>query len=360
MKKNRLKPFTSRKAPKFLMTTRYQTSLKDLHAAPKTWLITGVAGFIGSHLLETLLKNHQRVRGLDNFSTGHKRNLDDVRAEVGPAAWKNFSLMEGDITQPSDCQAACQKVDYVLHQAALASVPGSIEDPVGYHRVNVDGFLNMLLAARDAGVKRVVYASSSAIYGDNPALPKVETQPSESLSPYAATKFINEIYALQFARTYGLSAIGLRYFNVFGQRQDPLGAYAAVIPKWVASLLVNEAPVINGDGETTRDFCYVKNVVQANLLAATTSDVEAINRVYNVASGEFSTLKQLYALLRDELAPSRPALSGLEPRYAPFRPGDIRHSHASTDLLTQLLGYRPTHSLKQGIEALAWYSRAVV
>src|SRR5882672_9146091 len=267
----------------------------ELAGAPKTWLITGVAGFIGSNLLERLLKLEQRVNGLDNLSSGHQKNLEEVRALVTDEQWARFRFVQGDIIEMTDCNRACEGVDYVLHQAALGSVPRSIAEPLPTHNANVSGFLNMLLAARDTNVKRFVYASSSAVYGDNPDLPKTEDKIGKPLSPYAATKAMNEVYADVFARSYGFSSIGLRYFNVFGPRQDPEGAYAAVIPKWIASLLKTEPVYINGDGETSRDFCYIENVVQANLLAARVSTPEAINQAYNIAFGERATLSELFA-----------------------------------------------------------------
>src|ERR1035438_1539213 len=279
----------------------YDQLQTELKAAPKTWLVTGVAGFIGSNLLEALLKLDQRVVGLDNFSTGKRKNLEEVRALVPTAQWARFQFLEGDIGDLAACQRACAGVDFVLHQAALGSVPFSMKDPLASHRSNVTGFLNMLLAARDAKVKRFVYASSSAVYGDDPGLPKVEEKVGRPLSPYAATKAINEVYANAFALAYGLPSLGLRYFNVFGLRQDPDGAYAAVIPKWIAALLAGEAVYINGDGETSRDFCYVANVVQANLLAATTANAAALNQVYNIALGERTTLNELFAMLQDAL-----------------------------------------------------------
>ena len=279
----------------------YDQLQTELKAAPKTWLVTGVAGFIGSNLLEALLKLDQRVVGLDNFSTGKHKNLEQVKALVSPAQWARFRFLEGDIGDLAACQRACAGVDFVLHQAALGSVPLSMKDPLGSHRSNVTGFLNMLLAARDAKVKRFVYASSSAIYGDDPGLPKVEEKMGKPLSPYAATKAINEVYATAFALAYGLPSIGLRYFNVFGPRQDPEGAYAAVIPLWIAALLRRQPVFINGDGETSRDFCFVANVVQANLLAATTANAEAVNQAYNVALGQRTTLNELFHSLQSTL-----------------------------------------------------------
>jgi UDP-N-acetylglucosamine 4-epimerase len=330
--------------------------IDDLRAAPRTWLVTGVAGFIGSNLLQALLEAGQRVTGLDNFSTGYQANLDEVQAAVTPAAWSRFTFLRGDTRRLEDCRMACQGADYVLHQAALGSVPRSIVDPIGAHETNIDGFLNMLVASRDAGVVRFVYAASSAVYGDHPGLPKREELIGQPLSPYAVTKLVNEIYAAMFARVYGLGCIGLRYFNVFGRRQDPDGPYAAVIPLWISRLLHGSACTINGDGETSRDFCYVQNVVQANLLAATTTDPEAVNQVYNVALGGRTTLNQLHELLRAGLAPNRPAVAGLNPIYGPFRAGDVVHSQADISKAATLLGYDPRFDIKLGLdEALAWY-----
>ncbi|HEY9721589.1 MAG TPA: NAD-dependent epimerase/dehydratase family protein [Oscillatoriaceae cyanobacterium] len=327
-----------------------------LNAQPRKWLVTGVAGFIGSNLAEFLLRHGQTVVGLDNFATGHQRNLADIKALVGAEAWARFRFIEGDVANLEDCRNACEGVDYVLHQAALGSVPRSIKDPIASHTANVDGFLHMLVAARDAGVKRFVYASSSSVYGDHPALPKIEAETGNCLSPYAVTKAINELYADVFARNYDFGSIGLRYFNVFGRRQDPEGAYAAVIPKWVGHLLAGEGCVINGDGETSRDFCYIENVVQVNVLAATTENPEAVNQVYNVAYGDRTTLNEIYGLIRDGLARNVPAIANASPTYGPFRDGDIRHSLADTAKARELLGYAPTHSVREGLaEALAWY-----
>ena len=333
----------------------------ELKAAPKTWLVTGVAGFIGSNLLETLLQLNQRVAGLDNFSTGKQKNLGEVRALVSPEQWGRFRFMEGDIGDLAACQEACAGVDYVLHEAALGSVPFSMTDPLASHRSNVTGFLNMLVAARDASVKRFVYASSSAVYGNEPGLAKVEEKVDKPLSPYAATKAINEVYAETFAVAYGFPSIGLRYFNVFGCRQDPDGAYAAVIPKWIAALLKREAVYINGDGETSRDFCYVANVVQANLLAATTANAGAVNQAYNVALGERTTLNELFALLHNALRTKGTALPDQKPVYRDFRPGDVRHSLADMSKAQRLLGYAPSHRIQQGLElAMDWYRHNVV
>ena len=328
----------------------------QLRASPKTWLVTGVGGFIGSNLLEALLKLEQRVVGLDNFATGHRKNLTEIQKLVSPGQWARFQFIEGDIADLPVCAKACSGVDFVLHQAALGSVPRSIDDPLASHRANVDGFINMLVAARDAKVRRLVYASSSSVYGDEPGLPKVEAKLGNPLSPYAATKLINEIYAAVFARAYKMETIGLRYFNVFGPRQDPEGAYAAVIPKWVASLLRREPVKINGDGETSRDFCYIDNVVQANLLAATTTHPEAANKAYNIAVGERSTLNQLFEAIEGGLRRLDSGLPSQKPVYQDFRPGDVRHSLADISQAEQLLGYAPTHRIQEGMDtALDWY-----
>ena len=363
--------------------TPYEQLLSQLPQAPKTWLITGVAGFIGSNLLETLLKLNQRVVGLDNFATGHQRNLDEVKTLVTPAQWQNFNFIQGDIRNLEDCQAAMTwpglcgagfnppmstPVDYVLHQAALGSVPRSLADPITTNETNISGFLNMLVAARDAKVKRFVYAASSSTYGDHPALPKLEDNIGKPLSPYAVTKYVNELYADVFARTYGFKTIGLRYFNIFGPRQDPEGAYAAVIPKWVASMIKGEPVYINGDGETSRDFCFIENVRQINLLAATVSDavipaqagiqsdISPTNQVYNVAVGDRTTLNQLYEQLHLNLLPSYPHLQGVKPVYRDFRAGDVRHSLADVSKASTLLGYQPTHRIGEGLKvAMDWY-----
>lgn len=335
--------------------TRYDDTRATLLAAPRTWLITGVAGFIGSNLLETLLTLDQIVVGLDNFATGHQRNLDEVRGLVSEAQWARFRFIEGDIRNEQTCRDACAGVDYVLHQAALGSVPRSLADPINTNATNVTGFLNMLVAARDAQVGSFTYAASSSTYGDHPALPKVEENIGNPLSPYAVTKYVNELYADVFARSYGFMTIGLRYFNVFGRRQDPNGAYAAVIPKWAAALIDGETVFINGDGETSRDFCYVANAVQANILAATTVDSMARNQVYNVAVGDRTTLNQLFGLLRDGLG-QEGVKSDAQPTYRDFRAGDVRHSQADVGKASRLLGFAPTHTLKQGLdEALSWY-----
>ena len=336
--------------------TAYESLQQQLRAEPQNWLITGVAGFIGSNLLEALLKLDQQVVGLDNFSTGHRRNLDEVKQLVNSAQWAKFRFIEGDICDLATCHRACDDVDYVLHQAALGSVPRSIEDPIIANRNNIDGFLNILVAARDAEVRRFVYAASSSTYGDHPDLPKVEDKIGKPLSPYAVTKLVNELYAEVFARTYGFKSIGLRYFNIFGRRQDPQGAYAAVIPKWIAAMIKNEPVLINGDGETSRDFCYIDNIVQANLLAAVARDESALNQVYNVAVGERTSLNQLYFHLRDALSAGFPNLKIVQPIYRDFRAGDVRHSLADIQKVKELLGYQPRHRVAEGLkEAMAWY-----
>jgi UDP-N-acetylglucosamine 4-epimerase len=339
----------------------YEKLQSSLRATPKKWLVTGCAGFIGSNLLESLLKLDQQVVGLDNFSTGKKDNLNQVEKLVTAGQWSRFTFIQGDIRELPVCQQACQGVDYILHQAALGSVPRSIENPIASHDSNVTGFLNMLVAARDAQAKRFVYASSSAVYGDHPDLPKVEPKTGSVLSPYAATKAMNEIYAEVFAKNYAIQSIGLRYFNVFGPRQDPDGAYAAVIPKWIAALLKREPVVINGDGETSRDFCYVDNVVEANLAAATTDNPDAINQAYNIAVGERTTLNELFHLLLTHCYPSPVSGSKLPtPCYHPFRAGDVRHSLADIAKAKKLLGYEPKYRIQQGLEiAFDWYKANV-
>jgi UDP-N-acetylglucosamine/UDP-N-acetylgalactosamine 4-epimerase len=336
--------------------TQYDQLQARLGSECHTWLITGVAGFIGSNLLETLLKLDQQVVGLDNFATGHQHNLDQVQVLVGPAQWARFHFIKGDIRQLDDCRAACAGVNFVLHQAALGSVPRSIEDPITTNSTNIDGFLNMLIAARDAGVMRFVYAASSSTYGDHPGLPKVEDLIGKPLSPYAVTKLVNEQYADVFARAYGFMTIGLRYFNIFGQRQDPNGAYAAVVPKWTAAMMAGEMVWINGDGETSRDFCYIANAVQANLLAATATNADAINQVYNVAVGDRTTLNALFEAIRALLEPRFPHLMGFKPGYRDFRAGDVRHSLADIAKARQRLGYEPSHRIQEGLrEAMDWY-----
>lgn len=337
---------------------RYEEVRRELREAPKKWLVTGAAGFIGSHLVEQLLHLDQEVVGLDNFSTGYRENLEDVLLAVGEERAARFRFLTGDIRDRDTCKAACDGVQYVLHQAALGSVPRSIEDPEASHASNVDGFLHMLVAARDAGVERFVYASSSSVYGDEPTLPKVEGREGNLLSPYAATKWIDEIYAGVFARTYGMEAIGLRYFNVFGPRQHPQGPYAAVIPRWILALLEGQSCTIYGDGKTSRDFCYVDNAVQANLLAAT-APAAAAGHVYNVACADITTLEELYALLRDGVARLVPTAKAATATYADFRPGDVRRSLADISKALRLLGYEPTHRIEDGLqETVGWFARA--
>ena len=337
--------------------SQYQTVCEQLKQAPKMWLVTGVAGFIGSNLLETLLKLEQKVVGLDNFATGHQYNLDEVQSLVKPEQWANFSFIEGDIRHFEDCQKACAGVDYVLHEAALGSVPRSIADPITTNAANITGFLNMLTAARDAEVKSFTYAASSSTYGDHPALPKVEENIGKPLSPYAVTKYVNELYADVFAKTYGFKAIGLRYFNVFGKRQDPNGAYAAVIPKWTAAMIAGDDVFINGDGETSRDFCFIENTVQANILAATTQNDEAKNQVYNVAVGDRTTLNDLFNAIKAALNENGVTYTK-EPVYRDFRAGDVRHSQASVEKIEKLLSYQSTHKINEGINlAIVWYVR---
>jgi UDP-N-acetylglucosamine 4-epimerase len=327
-----------------------------LRAKPRRWLVTGSAGFIGSHLVRELLALSQHVTSLDNFATGFRRNLDEVRHDVGAQAWRHHAFVEADIVDPDACRRACEGVDVVLHQAALGSVPRSIEDPLRTHAANDTGFLNMLVAARDAGVARFVYAASSAAYGDHPALPKVEDVVGTPLSPYAVTKYANELYAKTFARCYGMATIGLRYFNVFGPRQDPQGAYAAVIPRFVAAMLRARPVVIHGDGETTRDFCYVANVVDANLLAATVDDPAACGQVYNVAVGGRMSLNELHRALADLITRRHPCLGVPAPVHDDFRAGDVRHSQADIGKALRLLGYRPQWNVARGLaDALPWY-----
>ncbi len=348
--------------------TDYQNILTRLQQNPKTWLITGVAGFIGSNLLETLLAHDQMVVGLDNFSTGYRHNLDEVQGLVSAEQWGRFRFIEGDIRDLAVCRQATSyaffpqsgegvAVDYVLHQAALGSVPRSLEDPITTNETNLSGFLNMLVASRDSGVRRFVYAASSSTYGDQPDLPKVEDVIGKPLSPYAVTKYVNELYADVFARTYGFNTIGLRYFNIFGKRQDPNGAYAAVIPKWIVAMVENEPVYINGDGETSRDFCYIENTVQANLLAATVENSAAVNQIYNIAVGDRTSLNDLYQNLRNSLMSQHcPHLVDAHAVHRDFRGGDVRHSLADISKARRLLGYEPSHSLVQGLkEAMDWY-----
>ncbi len=336
--------------------TRYDEVCADLVNSPRRWLVTGVAGFIGSALLEKLLDLGQTVVGVDNFITGHRKNLEDVLS-YSPDARLQFELVEGDLRDPAIAARACKEVDVVLHQAALGSVPRSMKDPLASHQHNVDAFLNVLTAAREAGVKRIVYASSSSVYGDHPGLPKHEDRIGKPLSPYAATKRIDEIYAQVFQDCYGQQIVGLRYFNVFGRRQDPEGPYAAVIPRWIAALLDGKQPVIFGDGSNSRDFCYVDNIVQANLLAAT-ADAEVTGTVYNCGCNGRTDLVQLFTLIRDNLAKDFPEVAGIEPVFEPPRPGDIPHSQAAIDKITAALGYEPTHQVADGMaETVAWFAR---
>ncbi|MBW1635623.1 MAG: Vi polysaccharide biosynthesis UDP-N-acetylglucosaminuronic acid C-4 epimerase TviC [Deltaproteobacteria bacterium] len=338
------------------MAEAFKIIEENLKSSPRKWLVTGVAGFIGSNLLEKLLTLNQKVVGLDNFSTGFQHNLDEVQSRVSSRQWQLFEFIEGDIRQPEACRNGCSSVDYVLHQAALGSVPRSIEEPLVTNENNITGFLNMLVAARDAGVKRFVYAASSSTYGDHPGLPKIEGETGNPLSPYAVTKLVNELYGEVFARAYGFRSIGLRYFNIFGQRQDPNGAYAAVIPLWFAGLIKNETVYINGDGETSRDFCFIENAVQANLLAATVTDEEATNQVYNVAFGERTTLNELYQLIKERIISTNRGATEAEPQYREFRAGDVRHSLADISKAKKYIGYEPQFSVKQGLdEAAEWY-----
>lgn len=339
----------------------YEQAKADLRAQPKTWLITGVAGFIGSNLLQTLLQLDQRVLGLDNFATGHQRNLDDVRGKVTAQQNARFRMIEGDIRDASICGASVAGVDYVLHQAALGSVPRSIADPATTNAVNIDGFLNMLVASRDAKISRFVYAASSSTYGDHQALPKVEDVIGRPLSPYAVTKYVNELYADIFSKLYGFHTIGLRYFNVFGRRQAPDGPYSAVIPRWIAALIAGRQVEIYGDGETSRDFCYIDNVVQANILAAIVRAPEATNQVYNVAFGDRTTLNELIGHIRQSLLPYFPEVRDMMPVHRESRRGDVLHSLADITKARRLLGYEPTHNLLEGlVEASEWYAKSLV
>lgn len=333
---------------------RYEVVKAELKVAPKTWLITGVAGFIGSNLLETLLKLDQVIVGLDDFSTGHQYNLDEVASEVSAKQWSRFSFIEGDVRNLGDCIRAVKNVDYVLHQAALGSVPRSVNDPATTNAVNITGFLNMLVASRDEAVSSFTYAASSSTYGDHLVLPKVEQNIGNPLSPYAVTKYVNELYADVFSRTYGFKSIGLRYFNVFGKRQDPDGAYAAVIPKWTASMMKGEDVYINGDGETSRDFCYIENTVQMNILSATAVD-DAKNSVYNVATGDRTTLNDLFEAIKTALA-DNPVIANVMPIYRDFRIGDVRHSQADVSKAKDVLGYSPEVVIFDGIrQTMPWY-----
>ncbi len=340
---------------------KYAEVLKDLSEAPKRWLVTGCAGFIGSNLLESLLNANQKVVGLDNLATGYQHNLDEVKNIVTPEQWENFEFINGDICDLEACKKAARNIDFVLHQAAIGSVPRSIENPIFTNENNITGFLNMLVASRDAGVKRFVYAASSSTYGDHAGLPKIEDKIGKPLSPYAVAKYVNELYADVFARCYGLESIGLRYFNVFGKRQDPNGAYAAVIPKWIASIIKNEPVYINGDGETSRDFCYIDNVVQANILSALSENKDAVNQVYNIAVGDRTTLNDLYKYLHENLLPKYPHLASVSAIYRDFRSGDVRHSLADVSKARSLLGYIPDCRVKEGLKiAMDWYVKNAI
>ena len=344
--------------------TRYEQLQEHLKDNQSTWLVTGVAGFIGSNLLEKLLILNQKVVGLDSFDTGYQHNVDqaiqDANDITGKDLSKNFKFINGDIKKLSDCKLACDGVDYVLHQAALGSVPRSIEDPIATNEANINGFVNMLVASRDAKVKRFVYAASSSSYGDNPDLPKVEHMTGNPLSPYAVTKIVNELYANVFAKNYDFKTIGLRYFNIFGKRQDPDGAYAAVIPKWVAAILNKEDVYINGDGETSRDFCYIDNTVQMNLLAATTDNEEATNQVYNVALNDRTSLTKLHQMIEERLIERVEGLEKKKPIYREFRSGDVRHSQASIDKAQKLLDYQPKYRISEGMaDAIDWYVNSI-
>ena len=344
--------------------TKYEQLQEYLKNNQNTWLVTGVGGFIGSNLLEKLLILNQKVVGLDNFDTGHQYNIDQAIEDANKITDKdlsnNFKFINGDIRKLDDCKKACNGVDYVLHQAALGSVPRSIEDPINTNRANIDGFLNMLVASKDENVKRFVYAASSSTYGDHPDLPKVEDKIGNPLSPYAVTKFVNELYANVFAKTYGFKTIGLRYFNIFGKRQDPNGAYAAVIPKWVTAILNKKDVFINGDGETSRDFCYIDNTVQINLLAATTDNDEATNQVYNVALNERTNLNKLYQMIEERLIQRTEGLQKKKPIYRDFRAGDVRHSQANIDKAQTLLNYQPMYMISEGMdETMDWYMNSI-
>ncbi|MCU8297446.1 NAD-dependent epimerase/dehydratase family protein [Vibrio vulnificus] len=339
--------------------TKYEQIQQELLESPKTWLVTGVAGFIGSNLLEKLLKLNQAVVGLDNFATGHQHNMDEVKSLVTEAQWVKFRFIEGDIQDYATCESAVKGVDYVLHQAALGSVPRSIADPITSNAANISGFLNMLQASKEEGVASFTYAASSSTYGDHPALPKVEENIGKPLSPYAVTKYVNEVYASVYARTYGFKATGLRYFNVFGRRQDPNGAYAAVIPKWTAAMIKGEDVYINGDGETSRDFCYIDNVIQMNILAATGPE-EALGEVYNCAVGDRTTLNTLFEALKVELANNEINYER-NVIYRNFRTGDVRHSQAEIKKAKENLGFEPTHNIKNGlIDAMPWYKTFLI
>ncbi len=338
----------------------YEELQKYLKDNQNTWLVTGAAGFIGSNLVEKLLTLNQKVIGLDSFDTGYQHNIDEAISDANQIAGEdlsyNFKFFHGDIRSLKDCQLACKNVDYVLHQAAIGSVPRSIEDPIYTNQANIDGFLNMLVASRDAKVKRFVYAASSSSYGDNIDLPKVENKIGNPLSPYAVTKYVNELYANVFANNYEFKTIGLRYFNIFGKRQDPEGAYAAVIPKWISSILKNEDVYINGDGDTSRDFCYVDNAIQINILAAMSSNEDSSNQIYNVALNDRTSLNELYKMIQDKLIHKVQGIKKKQPIYRDFRPGDVRHSQASIEKAKKLLSYKPEYKISDGLdEALSWY-----
>jgi UDP-N-acetylglucosamine/UDP-N-acetylgalactosamine 4-epimerase len=345
--------------------TKYEELQKHLKNNQSTWLITGVAGFIGSNLLEKLLILNQKIVGIDNFDTGNKSNIDqaikDSEKATGKSLSSNFNFINGDIRELKDCQKACNGIDYVLHQAALGSVPRSIEDPINTNRANIDGFLNMLVASKDAKVRRFVYAASSSTYGDHPNLPKVEDEIGNPLSPYAVTKLVNELYADVFEKTYGFNSIGLRYFNIFGKRQDSNSSYAAVIPKWVMAILNKQDVFINGDGETSRDFCFIDNAVQINLLAATTNNKNAINQIYNVAVNDRTSLNQLYCLIEDALIQKTTGLKKKNPIYRDFRVGDVRHSKADISKAKKLLNYEPSYRIEKGLDELMdWYCNNII
>lgn len=340
--------------------TDYQQMQEHLKSNQHTWLVTGVAGFIGSNLLEKLLTLNQKVVGLDNFDTGNQFNINEAIKDANNTSGKdlsnNFKFINGDIRRLKDCQKACDGIDYVLHQAALGSVPRSIEDPINTNKANIDGFLNMLVASRDSSVKRFVYAASSSTYGDHPDLPKTEDKIGNPLSPYAVTKLVNELYANVFSKTYNFKTIGLRYFNIFGKRQDPNGAYAAVIPKWVAAILKKEDVFINGDGETSRDFCYIDNTVQMNILAATTDSDEATDQIYNVALNDRTSLNRLYQMIEEKLIQRNSGLKKNKPIHRDFRAGDVRHSQANIKKAQELLNYKPNYMISEGLdEAMDWY-----
>ncbi|MDZ4660828.1 MAG: SDR family oxidoreductase [Pseudomonadota bacterium] len=335
----------------------FSSVCKNLEDSPRLWLVTGVAGFIGSHLLEELLKLNQKVIGLDNFITGFESNLDEVKSLVSAKQWKNFSFFKGDITSIEDCKKVfALRPEFVLHQAALGSVPRSIENPIATNHHNVTGFLNVIEFAKNVRVKGFVYASSSAVYGDHPELPKVEERIGNCLSPYAVSKKIDEQYADVFNLNYGFRAIGLRYFNVFGARQSPNGPYAAVIPKWIDALAGEQTVLINGDGETSRDFCYVKNVVQANILAAAGQTKTNAPKIFNIACGDRTTLNELYRILKDLLVSINPNVKNAKATYQDFRAGDVKHSLADISNAKQFLGYEPKVKIGEGLkECFAWY-----